>query len=521
MMDDNSLLELAKNLGIEVRLALSLQNLPSNLSSRVPYSFVRKNQVLPIEETDLEILVASSNPLNLEPLDELRLILNKKIRAIYTPEQNLLKAINDCYHTQDGATSAFLADLANDKPKKESSEEVEAYDLLETKKEAPIVHLLNLILGEAIKQRASDIHFEPFETDLKIRYRIDGVLQARHSPPREYQSQLLTRIKVLAKLDIAEHRLPQDGRIKLKLGGRDIDFRVSTVPALHGERIVLRIHDKGNVVLGLDQLGMLPEVLDEFKRLISLSEGIVLVTGPTGSGKTTSLYSALCEIYNEEVNIMTIEDPVEYKLNGIAQIAVHPKIGLNFAAGLRHILRQDPDIVMIGEIRDAETAEIAIQAALTGHLVLSTLHTNDAASAIPRLIDMGIEPYLLSATIVGVLAQRLVRHICPNCRKKYKPTAAELQEIGLDKKNNQPFLYKGKGCEKCYNSGYQGRRGIYELLSINSSMQSLIAKNADVLDLRAAAASQKMINLRDHGAHLASSGITTVSEVLRVSRRLS
>ncbi len=291
-------------------------------------------------------------------------MLDREIKAVITSEESLLNAINERYHTQEGAASEFLANLNDSASKSAQEENIEVYDLLETKEEAPIIRLLNLIFGEAIQQGASDIHFEPFENDLKIRYRIDGVLQARHSPPREYQAQLLTRIKVLAKLDIAEHRLPQDGRMKLRMGGREIDFRISTAPTTYGERIVLRILDKGNVVLGLDQLGMLPSVLDEFRKLITLSEGIVLVTGPTGSGKTTTLYSALWETYNEEINIMTIEDPVEYKLKGIAQIAVHPKIGLNFATGLRHILSKIR-CRDVGEIRDTETAEIAIQASLT------------------------------------------------------------------------------------------------------------------------------------------------------------
>lgn len=513
-------LELAKKLGMEMRRTLSLDRLPKQTVERIPYAFVRKNLVLPIEQTDDYVLVATADPLNLNALDELRLILDKEVKAVYASEESILAAINECYHAKEGAASAFLANLSGPESRKTDDDNIEVYDLLEIKEEAPIIRLLNLIFGEAIQQGASDIHFEPFENDLKVRYRIDGVLQARHSPPRDYQAQLITRIKVMAKLDIAEHRLPQDGRIKLRMGGREIDFRVSTVPVVHGERLVLRILDKGNIVLGLDQIGMLPSVLDEFRRLISLSEGIVLVTGPTGSGKTTTLYSALWEIYDEETNIMTIEDPVEYKLKGIAQIAVHPKIGLNFATGLRHILRQDPDVVMIGEIRDAETAEIAIQASLTGHLVLTTLHTNDAPSAIPRLIDMGVEPYLLSSTVVGVLAQRLVRRVCPNCRERYIPDELELHEMGLTPDSlNGGVLYRGKGCAQCFGSGYKGRHGIYELMTVNPLLQSLIAKNTDTAELRRVAQGHHMMTLRQHGAHLVRAGITTVSEALRVSRK--
>lgn len=519
---DGDPMVLAGKLGMEVKASLSIEDLSRDLVEKIPYSFVKKHKALPLEESEEGVMLAIADPLNVEALDELHFLLNKEIRGIYAPEEEILKGINHLYHHQEGATSQLIANMSDEALTKPSrrEDEMEVYDLLETKEEAPIIKLLNLILGEAIQQGASDIHFEPFENDLKIRYRIDGVLQPRHAPAREYQSQLLTRIKVLAKLDIAEHRLPQDGRIKLRMGGREIDFRVSTVPVPHGERIVLRILDKGNVVLGLDQLGMLPATLDAFRQMISLSEGIVLVTGPTGSGKTTTLYSGLWEIYNEEMNIMTIEDPVEYKLKGIAQIAVHPKIGLSFATGLRHILRQDPDVVMIGEIRDTETAEIAIQASLTGHLVLSTLHTNDAPSAIPRLIDMGIEPYLLSSTIVGVLTQRLVRKVCPHCREGYAPSEEELEELQLSReKLSGGMIYRGKGCSQCFGSGYKGRHGIYELMAMTSGLQSLIAKKTDATELRTYALSQGMISLRKHGSHLVRAGITTLPEVLRVTRK--
>ncbi len=512
--------ELAAELGLEIREEIELDKLPTNLPRRVPYSFVKSHVLLPIEEHEDLVVAATANPLNLEPLDELRLLFDKEVRAVFVSETVIMEAINTSFHTEEGATTEFLAKLSSDSEGDTENQAVEIYDLLDTKEEAPIIRLLNLIFTEAIQQNASDIHFEPFENDLKVRYRIDGVLGLRHTPPQEYQSQLLTRIKVLAKLDIAEHRLPQDGRIKLSMGGREIDFRVSTVPAIHGERIVLRILDKSNIRLGLDQLGMLPTMLDDFRRLISLTEGIVLVTGPTGSGKTTTLYSALWEIYNASINLMTIEDPVEYKLPGIAQIAVHPKIGLTFATGLRHILRQDPDVVMIGEIRDTETAEIAIQAALTGHLVFSTLHTNDAPSSIPRLIDMGIEPYLLSSTVAGILAQRLVRRVCPECRTSYIPSDEELEQANLDRNTlNGGILYKGEGCVSCFGSGYKGRHGIYELFLVDEQLQSQIAKNVNLSELRSYALQQKMTSLLQHGAHLIRTGVTTVSEVLRVARR--
>jgi general secretion pathway protein E len=373
--------------------------------------------------------------------------------------------------------------------------------------------MLNAIIMEAIQQRASDIHFEPNEKGLFIRYRIDGVLQKRASPPKEYRSQLITRIKVMAKLDIAEQRMPQDGRIKLKMGRREIDFRVSSIPIVHGERIVLRILDRDNIVLGLEKLGMSEGILLEFKKLISMPEGIILVTGPTGSGKTTTLYSAISEINSPEKNIMTIEDPVEYKLSDIAQIGVNPKINLTFAKGLKHILRQDPDAIMVGEIRDMETAEIAIQSSLTGHLVLSTLHTNDAPSAIARLFDMGIESYLLTSSIIGVLAQRLVRKICSNCKVSYKPKEEELK--GLEIEENVEF-YKGSGCEKCFQSGYKGRHGIYELMKVTSSLKSQIMKSVDANSIKKSFKKQTKEDLMKSGASLVRRGITTSFEVFRV-----
>lgn len=510
---------LALQFGIPIYDDLTTFSLPKEYYKKVPYSFAKKNTCIPIKEEDNVILVAIADPLNLEPLEELRLTLDKPVKAIFSSKESIDNAIHELYNTEHGAASQLIADLSKSDEVRNDGE-IEVYDLLDDGAHlAPIVKLLNLILTEAIQQGASDIHFEPLENTLRVRYRIDGVLQNRHSPAQEYQAQLMTRIKVMAKLDIAEHRLPQDGRIKLKMGRREIDFRVSTVPVAGGERIVLRILDKGNVIVGLDKIGMPLSVFEEFKKLINLSEGIVLVTGPTGSGKTTTLYSGICEIYSEETNIMTIEDPVEYNLKGIAQIGVQPKIKLDFATGLRHILRQDPDVIMIGEIRDTETAEIAIQASLTGHLVLSTLHTNDAPSAITRLVDMGIEPYLLSSSIVGVLAQRLVRKICPDCRVPDYVTDKELQNIGLKVKDlNLGHIYKGAGCASCYHSGYKGRHGIYELLIVNNEIRKQIVKSPDAVELRRIGLQSGMSTLLDHGAELVKQGFTTVAEVLRATR---
>jgi general secretion pathway protein E len=518
LLEKDAQAQLAVQFGIPIEMNLS-KRVSKERYKQVPYAFAKKYVILPLEELESKIIVAVADPLDLAPLEELRFLLNTDIEAVYSPRETILSAIHDCYNTEDGAASQMIADLV-DKNDDGRGDDIEVFDLLDqNRQQSPIIQLLNLILTEAIQQGASDIHFEPSENGMRVRYRIDGVLQNRHAPSNDYQTQLLTRIKVMSKLDIAEHRLPQDGRIKLRMGRREVDFRVSTVPIAGGERIVMRILDKGNVLLGLDRIGLLPSVFEQFKHLMSLPEGIVLVTGPTGSGKTTTLYSAIFEMADDEINIMTIEDPVEYNLKGIAQIGVHHKIKLDFATGLRHILRQDPDVIMVGEIRDKETAEIAIQAALTGHLVLSTLHTNDAPSAVTRLVDMGIEPYLLSSCVVGVLAQRLVRRICPSCKESYEPTVRELQSLGIDPSelvNN--VLYRGKGCGNCYNTGFKGRQGVYELMPVTNAITKQIVQSPDAIEMRRVALDEGMITLLRHGAELVKEGVSTVGEVLRVAR---
>jgi len=487
--------------------------------SLIPYLFAKQKNLLPVGQSDKGVTVAVADPLDLDSLEELRLLVKKPVLPIYCPKGAIEAAIERCYQQKEEETKRFFSDLekGSEQPSKELQKD--EYDLLEQPDQNPVVRLVNTLLIEAIQQGASDVHFEPTDAGLSVRYRIDGVLQKRHAPPREYQMQVLTRIKVMAKLDIAEHRLPQDGRIKLKIGGREIDFRVSTLPIVHGERIVLRILDKGNVLLGLDRIGMPDAVLKAFRKLIHTSEGIVLVTGPTGSGKTTTLYSALSEVNSAEMNIVTIEDPVEIRLPGISQMNVNRKIELDFSKGLRHILRQDPDVIMIGEIRDKETAEIAIQSSLTGHLVLSTLHTNDAPSALTRLADMGVEPYLLASSILGVLAQRLVRRICPHCKSGYLPTKDELQELGLKREAiHGGHLYRGSGCIQCFGTGYKGRCGIYELMMVSSKIKSQVLKSQDAQELKKAAESQQMVSLFERGIELVAAGITTSSEVLRVTR---
>jgi len=518
--DGTEIRAMAERLGIPLYDDILAFKLPREFYKNITYSFVTSHLILPFKEEEGVIVAAMADPFDLESLEELKLIIDRDVKPVYTPKDNLLLAIHECYNKEHGAASQLIAHLTEQRLEAGGDEDVAVYDLLsDAEHQAPMIKLLNLMIAEAIQQGASDIHFEPHETGLKVRYRIDGVLQSRHAPASEYQAQLLTRIKVMSKLDIAERRLPQDGRIKLKMGRREIDFRVSTVPIVEGERIVLRILDRSNVLLGLDNMGMLPEADAEFRRLIRFPEGIILVTGPTGSGKTTTLYSAINELYSEESNIMTIEDPVEYNLKGIAQIGVQPKIKLDFATGLRHILRQDPDIIMIGEIRDVETANIAIQASLTGHLVLSTLHTNDAPSAITRLVDMGVEPYLLSSTIIGVLAQRLVRRICRECKEPYVPSDRELQSLGLKRESlSGGVVWRGRGCSACFGSGYRGRHGIYELMVDNNLIKKQILTSPDAIEMRKVAIATGMKSLLYHGACLVIEGVTSVAEVLRATR---
>lgn len=511
--------KLAEKFGFKILEELSQCPLVQGRVAKLPYALVKQKKIIALEETAEGWVVAISNPADLETIEEVRLHLKRPVQFVFAPVHVIEPAIEHCYRQKEGeAEKLFTGADSKHTPELEA---IDNYDLLENKEENPIIRMINAILLEAIQQGASDIHFEPAEAGFSIRYRIDGVLHQRHNPPKGLEAQLSTRIKVMAKMDIAEHRLPQDGRIKLMSGGREIDFRVSTLPTVHGERIVLRILDKGNVLLGLDHIGMDEKTLKGLRKLIQMPEGIVLVTGPTGSGKTTTLYSAISEIQAEEMNIMTIEDPVEYKLKGISQMNVNPRIELDFAKGLRHILRQDPDVIMIGEIRDRETAEIAIQASLTGHLVLSTLHTNDAPSALTRLADMGIEPYLLASSILGILAQRLVRLICPDCKTSYIPQKEELAELNLKKEtmDGVKFHY-GTGCEQCFNSGYRGRIGLYELMPMSSRLKSRVLKNQDAEELRKAALEQEMVSLFVQGVQLVLAGITTAAEILRVTRFL-
>jgi general secretion pathway protein E len=394
-------------------------------------------------------------------------------------------------------------------------------DITAMETEAPIIRMVNRLMVQAFRERASDIHVEPYQSDVKIRFRVDGILHDVLSLPKRLHPAVVSRIKVMATLNIAEKRLPQDGRIGIKLGDHSVDLRISTVPTVNGERVVMRILDKSSVLLGLEELGFYPDDLAIVERLVRQEHGIILVTGPTGSGKTTSLYSMLSRINSPDKNILTIEDPIEYQLKGIGQIPVNVKVGLTFASGLRSIVRQDPDVILVGEIRDLETAEIAIQAALTGHLVFSTLHTNDSASAVTRLIDMGIEPFLVTSSVNAILAQRLTRKICPFCKQQYFPESESLLEVGLSQEmlGKEGYLWRGAGCKECIGTGYKGRSGIYEILMMTDSIKTTILKTSDSTIIKKQAVQEGLHTLREDGARKVEDGITTIEEVLRVTQQ--
>jgi general secretion pathway protein E len=485
-------------------------SLPADILQQVPYPFVKRHLILPVHFDGQRVWVAVSDPSKAGAVEELALLLQRPLTCVYCEEERLSRVIEASFRLRGSEASGPASTNAMGS---QASDDQDT-DLLEDQDGSPVVRILNRILADAIQEGASDIHLDPSEMGLRVRFRIDGVLRERSSPARELTAPVVTRLKVMAKLDIAEHRLPQDGRIRVRLAGRETDFRISTIPCLGGERLVLRLMDKSHVQLGLQHLHLPPRALQGMKRCLSRAEGLVLVTGPTGSGKTTTLYSAVKDILSGERNLMTIEDPIEVRLPGIAQIQVQPKIGFSFASGLRHILRQDPDVILVGEIRDGETAQIAIQAALTGHLVLSTLHTNDAPSAIARLVDMGVEPYLIGSALLGVLAQRLVRRICPHCQTTASPSRQELQEwemLDLCKS------FRGKGCELCDGTGFSGRLGVYEWMPMSGRLQAKILQTQDAATIKRLAREEGLEPLRDHGLRLIEDGFTTPCEVARVT----
>ncbi len=488
------------------------------LVNNLSIQFMKESRFIPARLVDKELTVIMSNPLDYYTIDAIRLATNSEIRVLAGRESDILWAIDQYYGSGVTSMEKIIEDMESI-PDYQAEDEENVDHLRDMASEGPVIRLVNLVITRAIETRASDIHFEPFEDQFRVRYRIDGVLHDVESPPKRLQAAIVSRVKIMAKLNIAERRLPQDGRIMLRVKGKEIDFRVSSVPTIHGESIVLRILDKSSIVLDISKLGFPADTMEGFRGLIDRPHGIILVTGPTGSGKTTTLYCALEKINSPEKKIITVEDPVEYQLRGINQIQVKPSIGLTFANALRSIVRQDPDVILIGEIRDAETAEIAIQSALTGHLVLSTLHTNDAPSAITRLIDMGMEDYLLSSTIIGILAQRLVRVACPHCQVPYSPDPVILKEMKLNREDLSRFqISEVKGCESCSQTGYWGRQGIFEFLRVTEEIQTMILEKRDSNAIKETARKQGMRTLREDGWLKVKHGVTTISEVLRVTQ---
>jgi general secretion pathway protein E len=535
--------DVARALAAECRLPfiekIDVDAIPAELAIRLPITYAKSHGLLITAENDNEVTVICGDPLDTAGLDDVRAMFRKPLALSVAPNELVVDAINRVY--ERGAT---MSELETTEKTEDDEGEI---DILDSDEDAPIIRWVNGLLSQAVKERASDIHIEPEEREVLVRYRVDGQLYVAKRASRQFMSAVIARVKIMAGLNIAEKRLPQDGRISRKIGGRSIDVRVSTIPTSRDhERVVMRLLHKSNVLLDLSELGFAPRDFKLMDDMIRRPDGIMLVTGPTGSGKTTTLYSCLNRINTPDINILTAEDPVEYEILGIHQVHVQPKIGLTFASALRAFLRQDPDVILVGEIRDRETAEIAIHASMTGHLVLSTLHTNDAASAVTRLVEMEIEPFLVRSTLAAILAQRLVRRLCPNCKEPYEATAYELEQLGIDPERTRkrderklspryiphgieyeppgwreahpPVFYRPKGCDKCDNKGFTGRFGIYEMLVVEDVVGRLVLDNADARTIKRAAQAQGMDSLRDDGARKVLQGNTTVEEVVAATQ---
>ncbi|MDR5684087.1 MAG: type II secretion system ATPase GspE [Armatimonadota bacterium] len=509
--------DLAKAVGVQwgyPYVALSTAQVDPEAVRMVPHHLSIRHKVMAFGRNGNRLLVAVVDPLNLLALDDVRLITGLDVDARVTTESELQQAINKHYHVGNILDQTAAGVEVTDEV---VEEEISLDKLRQMVDEAPVIKLVNVILDQAIREGASDIHIEPYRQGIHVRYRIDGVLHDVMSPPKNLKAALVSRIKIVANLDIAERRRPQDGRIHLRVDGKEIDLRVSTLPTMFGEKVVMRILDQSSALISLGRLGMASDVQEQWETLASKPYGMILVTGPTGSGKTTTLYATLSKINTLDKNIITVEDPVEYQLPRINQVQVNPKAGLTFATGLRAILRQDPDVVMVGEIRDRETAEIAVQAALTGHLVLSTLHTNDAASAFTRLIDMGIEPFLISSSVIGVLAQRLARQICPRCKESYRAPRDAVRRLSEELSvGEELMLYRGAGCDNCRRTGYKGRTGVYELLTVNDRIRELVVARASSNVIKEAAREEGFRTMREDGIQKVLSGQSTIEEILRV-----
>ncbi len=517
MVDEDEMIHLMSDLlEVEPMIVDQYPAAPIQVDS-LSLKFMRHARFLPVDQRDDTLVVAMADPEDFYTIEAIEQACHFRVQRCIGRQRDIEEAIERLYGSGASTMERIVGDLGMvNEDAVVDPEDVE--HLRDMASEAPVIRLVNLIITRALETRASDIHIEPFENSLKVRYRIDGVLHEVESPPRRLQPAITSRIKIMAKMNIAERRLPQDGRIKLRISGRDIDFRVSTIPTMCGESVVMRILDRESVILDIRSLGFPEDTLSVFRGLIARPYGMILVTGPTGSGKTTTLYSALQEINTPDKKIITVEDPVEYQLPGVNQIQVKPQIGLSFAHGLRSIVRQDPDIILVGEIRDHETAEIAIHAGLTGHVVFSTLHTNDSAGAVTRMLEMGMEDYLMASCLMGVLAQRLVRVICSQCKAEDQPDSLMLDQLGLPPEAALDWkFYRGRGCDLCYGTGFKGRTGIYEFLEVDDEIRKLITTHSDAGIIRDAATRKGMRTLREDGWEKVRKGTTTISELMRVT----
>lgn len=513
---------IGKQMGV-MFVDLENQTFDPELIRTVPEHLVRRYKIVPIGQLENKLTLAMVDPLNVLAIDDIRLITGFDIQPVICTEDGIQKIIDQHFGTtelqevEETVKGIATAEGGTSLEAIAEEEEISIDKLKELVDEAPIVRVVNLIISQAINDKASDIHIQPEPKQVRVRYRIDGILHDVMSPPKHIQAPMVSRVKIMASMDIAERRLPQDGKIHIRNNDREFDLRVSTIPTIYGEKVVLRILDKSSVMLGLDKLGFLADTKNKFEEMILKPYGMILVTGPTGSGKSTTLYSCLNKINTGIQNILTIEDPIEYQLTGVNQVGVNEKAGLHFANALRSFLRQDPDIIMVGEIRDSETARIAIEAALTGHLVLSTLHTNDAPAAVTRLIEMGIEPFLVASAVIGVLAQRLARIICGNCKEPFVPPIESVKKFGLGMYSGDEIrFFRGRGCDNCKQTGYKGRTGIYELMTMSDRLRSLTLQRASSADMRKASMEESMITLQDDGIRKVIDGITTIEEMLRV-----
>ena len=518
-LDEEILLKaLATQRELSFRQLLTVQSTVDELLKQIPIGFAKEALFCPLERHAGRILIAVNDPGDLALQNDMTALSGETVEVCLAPKEEILRAINRSYEKQIGETEDVIDEIEGNADSLQLVGNLEPEDLLDTADEAPIIRFVNSLLTQGLKNRASDIHIEPFERFLLVRYRVDGILHEVLRPPLKAHAGIVSRIKIMAQLNIAEKRIPQDGRFRVRIAGSDIDIRVSTLPTAHGERVVMRLLDKASGTIELEGLGLTDRLLGQVYGMINKSHGVLLVTGPTGSGKTTTLYSILSHLDRCEKNIITVEDPIEYQLEGVGQIQVNSKVNLTFANGLRSILRQDPDVIMVGEIRDRETAEIVVQSALTGHMVFSTLHTNDAAGSLTRLVEMGIEPFLTASSVVGVIAQRLLRRICSHCKEAYRPLPEIVKHFDRDEIPDGAVFYRGRGCEHCMGGGYRGRIGIYELLPLDDAVRGLLMNNRDAASIRNQAIANGMVPLRQAGLNKALRGATSLDEVIRVTQ---